>query len=60
MDKHEREDFRLFCHNATDKQLAQIIVDERKRAVRNDYYQQCLELAEAEQRARTHDKKETK
>lgn len=56
MNKSEREEFRAFCRNATDSQLAHIIADEKERARSgSEYYQVCFELAqeELERRVRT-------
>ncbi len=49
MNQGEREEFRAFCRNATDTQLANIVADERERARSgSEYYQVCFELAQAE------------
>ena len=55
MTRHEREDFRQFCRNASGSQLQNILHDEKERAEReaakdddSDYYETCARIAQEE------------
>lgn len=53
MDKDEREDFRLFCEQATDNQLVNIVEKEREASEGGDSYREtCCGIAEAVASAR--------
>ena len=48
--KREQENFRLFCKNATDRQLEEIIEIERDKD--SEYHEWCLTAAQTEQECR--------
>lgn len=52
MNKHDRDDFRLFCRQATPSQLREIVRRERAAAPGSEYRETCAQIAEAVAEAR--------
>jgi hypothetical protein len=57
MTRYERQEFELFCQQATDAQVNGIVIKEReavKKASANTFRAECLKIALFEQRLRQH------